>query len=217
MIASALARLPDDGLLLDVGGWAKPLARADWVIDLEPYETRGLYGRDGEGPERFGADTWVRRDLCDRTPWPFTDGQFDFAVCSHTLEDLRDPVWVCSELERVARAGYVEVPALVEELTWGVQGEWVGWTHHRWLCEPEAGGLAFVAKPHLLCAEGRHLPAGACDGLAEEERVTQVWWHGELPARERVYIGPEAFDAWLEGLLGARRPARPPRRFWARG
>ena len=36
MIASALERLPEHGLLLDVGGWARPLARADWVIDLGP-------------------------------------------------------------------------------------------------------------------------------------------------------------------------------------
>ena len=42
----------EDGLVLDVGGWAKPLARADWVIDLMPYETRGLYGERDPDPER---------------------------------------------------------------------------------------------------------------------------------------------------------------------
>ena len=48
MLASSLARIlqrvgPDD-VVLDIGGWGKPLTRADWVIDLMPYETRGLYG-----------------------------------------------------------------------------------------------------------------------------------------------------------------------------
>lgn len=205
--------VPDDALVLDVGGWAKPLGRADWVIDLEPYETRGLYGRAGD--ERFTAETWVQRDVCDREPWPFADGRFDFAVCTHTLEDLRDPVWVCGELARVARAGYVEVPAVVEELTWGIHGPWVGWSHHRWLCLPEAGGLTFVHKPHLLCDEGRHLPTGTCDALAPEERVTALHWEGELAARERVFVGAEEFDAWLEDLLSrSRRPARAPRRWW---
>jgi hypothetical protein len=41
MRADALARiereLPDEARLLDVGGWAAPLERADWVIDLLPY------------------------------------------------------------------------------------------------------------------------------------------------------------------------------------
>ena len=207
--------LPEEGLVLDVGGWAKPLGRADWVIDLEPYETRGLYGRADD--ERFTAETWVQRDVCDREPWPFADGQFDYAVCTQTLEDLRDPVWVCAELARVARAGYVEVPAVVEELTWGIQGPWVGWSHHRWLCLPEDGGLTFVHKPHLLCEEGRHLPAGTCDELAPDARVTGVQWEGELRARERVFLGAEEFDAWLEDLLSrSRRPVPAARRWWGR-
>ena len=57
MLAASLARFeretPDDALVLDVGSWGRPLARADWVIDVMPYETRGLYGRDGDGAERF--------------------------------------------------------------------------------------------------------------------------------------------------------------------
>src|SRR3954469_18409473 len=161
MLARSLARieseLPADALVLDVGGWGRPLARADWVVDLMPYETRGLYGRDGDD-ERFTADTWVQRDICARDPWPFADGQFDVALCSHTLEDVRDPVWVCSELERVARSGYVEVPAPVEDLTWGVHGPWVGWSHHHWLCLIADGAIEFVHKPHQLVREGSHLP-----------------------------------------------------------
>jgi hypothetical protein len=210
-------KAPDEGLVLDVGGWAKPLGRADWVIDLEPYETRGLYGQADATQERFTKDTWVQRDVCDREPWPFADGRFDYAVCTHTLEDLRDPIWVCREIQRVARAGYVEVPAVVEDLTWGIQGPWVGWSHHRWLCLPEDGGLTFVHKPHLLCAEGRHLPAGTCDELAPEERVTGVYWEGELPTRERVFLGAGEFDPWLEDLLSrSRRPEPAARRWWGR-
>src|SRR5687768_15234743 len=101
------ARLGPDDLVLDVGAWWHPFTRADWVIDVMPYETRGPGGTQGPPPERFSAETWVRRDICDREPWPFADRQFDFAVCAHTLEDVRDPVWVCGELMRVARAGYI--------------------------------------------------------------------------------------------------------------
>src|SRR3954468_14104941 len=112
-------RLGEEDVVLDVGGWAKPFSRADWVIDLMPYETRGLYGYDKESAEeRFTADTWALHDICAHVPWPFADNQFDFAICSHTLEDIRDPVWVCSELQRVARAGYIEVPSRLEEQTW---------------------------------------------------------------------------------------------------
>jgi hypothetical protein len=206
MIAASVERLErevgPDALVLDAGGWGRPLSRADWVIDLGDYATRGQWGHDGDpATERFNEETWVQRDLCDREPWPFADHQFDFAVCSHTLEDLRDPVWVCAELQRVARAGYVELPAPVDDLTWGVNGPWVGWSHHRWLCFVRDGGLEFVHKPHLLVSEGRHLPPSAVAGLAIEQRTIHLWWEGELPCRERVFLDPPEFDAWLAELL----------------
>jgi hypothetical protein len=212
MIASSLERverdLPADALVLDVGGWARPLSRADWVLDIEAYATRGAWGHDGDpAAERFTAETWVQRDLCAREPWPFADGRFDFAVCSHTLEDLRDPVWVCSELARVARAGYVEVPAPAEELTWGVHGPWVGWTHHRWLCVIEDGALELVYKPHLLVREGSHLPPETLSRLSPEARVSRLWWEGRLPCRERIFSDPPAFDAWLAALLRRSAPS----------
>lgn len=214
MLDSARARIaaevPDAAVVLDVGGWAKPYPRADWVIDLLPYETRGLYGAESDEPERFDASRWVQRDICDRDPWPFGDDQFDFAVISHTLEDIRDPVGVCRELSRVAKAGYVEVPAPVEELTWGVHGPWVGWTHHHWISELVAGELVFTFKPHLLGATGRHLPEGTTAGLAPEALVLQLWWTGTIPAREQVLVGAEQFDPWLRGLLDAHGGPAPP-------
>ena len=95
MRAASLERLKReivaDDLVLDVGGWIQPFTRADWVIDLMPYETRGRLGTQGDGDERFGPDTWVERDICHHEPWPFEDKQFDFVTCAHTLEDVRDP------------------------------------------------------------------------------------------------------------------------------
>jgi len=193
--------LPPDALVLDVGGWASPLPRADWVLDLMPYETRGLYGTEGAAgePERFGPGTWVRRDVCDREPWPFADDAFAFAVCSHTLEDVRDPVWVCAELARVARAGYLEVPSRAEEQSFGLQGPWTGWGHHHWLCEtfPDADppAIEFVFKHHILHGrEDLRRPAG---GLDDEQRVAVLWWEGTFAARERIFVGPGELDAYL--------------------
>jgi hypothetical protein len=206
--AEILARLSDADLVLDVGGWADPLERADWVLDVMPYETRGG-SRSGE---RFSSGSWVQRDACDRTPWPFDDGQFDFAVCAQTLEDVRDPIWVCSELQRVARAGYVEVPSRAEEQSFGIQGPWVGWGHHHWLVEPEGDGLVFVFKHHIL--QGRRemqLSREIHARMTAQERIVALFWERELRARERLFVGPGELDAWLAELVqrhGGPRPRR---------
>ena len=201
------AQLADDALLLDVGGWASAFPRADWVIDLMPYATRGLYGDRSRESERFTEATWVQRDICDHEPWPFADKQFDFAICSHTLEDIRDPIWVCSELQRVARAGYVEVPSRLEEQTHGFEGPWTGWSHHRWITEQAADGtLEFAFKPHLVHG-GSHvsLPAAVQRSLTPQERVLTVWWEGVLPARERIFTDPDELAEWLTSFADEHR------------
>ena len=203
-----LTHVADDALVLDVGGWAKPMSRADWVLDLQPYATRGDYGYLGDpGAERFTADTWVVADICDHEKWPFADGQFDVAVCSHTLEDVRDPVWVCRELNRVARGGYVEVPSRLEEQTWGITGPWAGWAHHRWLCDvdPRAPRIEFGFKSHAVHLPRRCLPASVRARLPPERRVQCFWWQDAFAYGERMFFDLAEHDAWLDGPVEAHR------------
>jgi hypothetical protein len=201
-------RLGADALVLDVGGGARPFARADWVLDAMPYSSRGQLGWTGDqSGERFAPETWVQRDICDRKPWPFKKRQFDFAVCSHTLEDVRDPVWVAAELQRVAAAGYIEVPALREELTYGIQGPWVGWGHHRWLVSIEGRRIEFLFKHHVINRAGSHLPAGTTAAMRPEERVQTLWWEGSFEARERFMWTAEELDGFLEGVAGTPGPS----------
>jgi hypothetical protein len=206
-----LARLGEDARVLDVGGWAAPFRRATHMLDLMPYETRGVMGGYGPEPERFSAETWTERDICAREPWPYEDGYFDFALCVTTLEDIRDPIWVCSELSRVANAGYVEVPTLFAELIYNVEGNgtWLGHEHHRWLVEPQDGGLVFTHKPHSLHPDWRVrvLPRWA-ESMTLEDRLLGLFWEGELPARERVVIGPFPTDELVAKVRARFRPTR---------
>ena len=75
--------------VVDIGGWARPFNRANYVIDSEPFETRGYLApampAQGGLVEHFRKDTWIQRDICERTPLPFDDKSIDFVMCSHTL------------------------------------------------------------------------------------------------------------------------------------
>ena len=230
--------LPDDATVLDVGGWAAPFNRATHVIDAMPFGTRGAMGFSyGGAQERFGADTWTRTDFCAREPWPYEDDQFDLVLCVTTLEDVRDPVWVCQEMSRVARAGYLEVPSVLNELTWRLPGEgaYVGNRHHHWFCRataaqgrPEdavgaaspvptagAGGTAaieVVHKQHGVHADPtiRVTPSMAVE-LALGEQLQGLFWEGRVEASERLLIG-ETLHAELRGAVRARFPASRPER-----
>ena len=147
------AELPDTARVLDVGGGAYPFRRADYVLDGLSYDERGALCLGARPGERFTRDSWVQWDLCDRRPWPFADKFFDFAVCSHVLEDVRDPVWVCAELCRVAKAGYIETPSRALEQSLGVEHPlYAGYYHHRWLVSHDKNGLILRHKPHSLHA-----------------------------------------------------------------
>ena len=153
-----LATLPDDAVVADVGGGASPFARADYVIDALAFDASGT-GSHGsihkqlDIQPRFTRDTWIQVDVCARAAWPIKDKQFDYVVCSHLLEDIRDPIWVCSELQRIAKAGYIEVPSRVEEQSRGIEHpKYAGYYHHRWLISRDGDELQFRHKPHNLHA-----------------------------------------------------------------
>lgn len=204
-IRAALDSLPDDARVLDVGGWAEVDPRADWVIDIGPFETRNWYrtlGQEISGDERVTAEQWVLMDICSSTPWPFEDKMFDYVVCSQTLEDVRDPIRVCEEMTRVGKAGYAGTPHAAIELTRGVDSPfWCGWLHHRWLVERQGDGLSFLAKPHHI-----HSPVWPAIRsprllIPEAHQSLDVEWQGSLPASELVLVEREALDEHLLGIV----------------
>lgn len=212
-----LDTLAHDAVLLDLGGWADPFERADWVMDLMPYDTRGMYQRKGwkeasNEEERFTQKTWIQRDLCAREPFPFEDDAIDFVVCSHTLEDVRDPIWICSEMARIAKAGYIEVPSRLEEQSWGVYGRpMVGWPHHHWVIDIEGSHIQFTFKSHAIHSDpDAYFAAGFWDRLTEEERAQTLWWEGSFSSCERVLLEEDPhLSEFVSGEL-ARRPAPHP-------
>lgn len=181
--------LPEEALVIDVGGGMAAFPRADWIIDALPYEEQGkLLDRARQHTDvRFTRDTWVQFDLCSRRRWPFEDNQFDFAVCSHVLEDVRDPIWVCSEISRIAKAGYVEVPSRALEQSTGVEHpRLAGYYHHRWLVSVNDGQLEFRQKPHLLHVTPSAIVAnvGFWRAINPKHKIATLYWDGELNCQE---------------------------------
>ena len=192
--------------ILDVGGAHHMFPTATHVIDILSYEESrkewGFYAKNNELP----SGQWIKLDICDRTPWPFPDDYFDFAICDHVLEDVRDPIHVCSELSRVAKAGYIETPSPLLELTRGINEEgtsWTGYFHHRWLVQTQDKELRFTYKPHFLMSSRRfHFPSSFIERWITEKRAyTCLYWEDVLLAEENIVVSRPEMESFIETFI----------------
>lgn len=136
-------------LVVDVGCGHNPFRRADIGLDrVDRTELEKAWkAMDIEPPpESFRL---VRHDFA-RTALPFDDKEVDFIYCRHTLEDMHDPFLLMAEMQRVAKAGYIETPSPVCEIARGVDGGpnayWRGYHHHRFIVWENEGSLNFITK-----------------------------------------------------------------------
>jgi SAM-dependent methyltransferase len=97
-----------DALVLEVGSGGNPYYRANVLLDaFEDTRQRHWTKLVADRPTVIG----IVENL------PFRDKAFDFVIASHVLEHSAHPARFLTELERVAKAGYIEVPdALMERL-----------------------------------------------------------------------------------------------------
>ena len=106
------------------------------------------------------ADTSITAlsiDLCRPETWaPLwadieANGQYDFAICNHTLEDLYNPFPVLDNLGKIARRGMITTPSISTELAHLPESpEWRGYYHHRWIFEQVDGKMLAIPKLGLI-------------------------------------------------------------------
>lgn len=88
-------------LVLEVGAGGNPYPRANVLLDA--YEaTRERHW------EPLVSDRPTVLGFVENLP--FKDNAFDFVIAAHVLEHSADPARFLGELQRVAKAGYIEVP-----------------------------------------------------------------------------------------------------------
>jgi hypothetical protein len=194
------ASLPEAAKVLDVGGGAAPFPRATHVLDGMRFDEGGqqiVKLLEDVSPKRFTRDTWYQADACDHKPWPYPDKYFDYATCSHMLEDIRDPIWVCSELQRVAKAGYIEVPSRIQEQCLGVENPtYAGYLHHRWLVDIRGNRVEFQHKPHNLHTLKSAIVAkiGATERLNPRYEIQFLEWNGSFDFGEVMILAESEIE-----------------------
>jgi len=125
-------------MILDVGGGRNTYPKATHIIDIVPK------------PEDCTLE-YIQMDVCAGR-WNFADKQFDYIFCRDTLEDLKNPLFVCNEMMRVGKAGRIIVPSVLTECTIGIDpyphsDKYAGYCNHKWLSfTTKNNGILFVPK-----------------------------------------------------------------------
>lgn len=196
-----LSRLRKNDVVIDIGGGRYPWFRSNYVLDKRTIDQKvgetAFGGKTGE-KEYFSRQTWIQRDFYE-LPWPFEDKFFDFSLCMGTLEDLRDPIVICKEIQRISKSGYISTPTRAAESYVGVSehpksNKLYGYFHHRWFVEIIDSKLVFKMKTPLLYQNRQWL----IDKIGQH--TLNYFWEGYFDCQEQYLLGhdealkdPESF------------------------
>ena len=121
MLRRRKAESPDYSVI-DVGGRHNPWADdvVDAYVDYMEFET--------DKQQYIG-------DVNDEDVWRevANDQVYDFAICSHVLEDIRDPIVGLRWLPKIAKSGFIGVPVKHREVANSKSAYWLGQPQHNWI------------------------------------------------------------------------------------
>jgi hypothetical protein len=81
--------------------------------------------------------TFFEINLEDKNSWEILlefveqNGKFDFSICSHTLEDVFNPLQLIELLEKISIGGFIAIPSKYDEFSFLYQNKYRGNAHHK--------------------------------------------------------------------------------------
>ena len=100
------------------------------------------------------------------------NGKWDYAICTHTLEDINNPFYACRMIELIAKRGLIIIPSKYRELSRFSDPYFRGYIHHRWIYDVQDG--KFIAFPKINYIEHPYFDK-ACDMLPGRDELVIEW------------------------------------------
>ena len=111
------------------GGWSTPYV--DAIVDFNNITLNNI-----NNIIFFKIDITNPNDYEEILSYIKINGKFDFCICTHTLEDIMNPIFVCEQIEKISNEGYISFPSKYRELS-RIEGNYRGYIHHRWIFNPK--------------------------------------------------------------------------------
>ena len=115
-------------------------------------------------------------------------GKFSFCNCTHTLEDIADPMVALKYMPMIAEQGFIAVPSKYYELQ--RRESFRGAIHHRWIWNGRNNRLVGYPKINLI----EYISYGEYDKIIAEQSETElrVFWQDDIDYEiiNNDYLGP---------------------------
>jgi hypothetical protein len=119
------------------------------------------------------------------------NGKFDFCICTHTLEDIMNPIFVCEQIEQIANEGYIAFPSKYRELS-RIEGNWRGYIHHRWIFTPKDDYILSFPKINYI----EDLIFDKVADSSEDKFDLSFYWKDKINIKyvNNNFLGPSVND-----------------------
>jgi len=156
--------------IIDIGG-ANSFAHGflDAILDIRqppPTFATNIFVGDMNMPE-------VWKSILDHVE---KHGKWDYCICTGTLEDIANPIYVCRMMEKIALAGFIYVPSKYRELAKFADIDFRGYRHHRWVFNPQ--GDKVIAYPKTSYFESKKFDNVHLKLDGKEELLIE--WEGSI-------------------------------------
>jgi len=155
------------------------------TFDLNPHDIPNVKAFSGDLND---YESWVQ--LFDHVK---EHGKFDFANCTHTLEDIAYPMAALKYLPKIAQEGFIAVPSKYWELE---RRDLIrGGHHHRWIFD--IAGDTLLAYPKLNLIEYMTIYDTSYETIMQNCKLElRIWWKDDIKFAviNNDYLGPTFQD-----------------------
>jgi|TARA_B110000444_G_C18669276_1_gene514489 hypothetical protein len=117
---------------------------------------------------------------------PFKDKEFDYVILSHVMEHIPNLIEFKNEIERIAKAGYIELPTkLNDNIVFGCDEEIYG---HKWWFEFDDDNQCLLYTPKKDAIE-KFLSVAQVwkfQKYYEDSFILQFYWNEKIDLKERA-------------------------------
>jgi hypothetical protein len=171
--------------LIDIGASHNPFNR-EYLT-----HTFDIMDSPMEGVHQFIGNMNRHQDWQPILDYVAEHGKFTFCNCTHTLEDLANPMLALEMMPMIAEQGFIAMPSKYNELQ-RREGPFRGTMHHRWIWNIESNRL--IAYPKIPIVDTMTFYPHEIDIETKSELELRMFWILDIDyaIANDDYLGPTA-------------------------